>query len=90
MHDQFSYAALLADSAPDVTPTAGQYAAIGGIAFILTWPAISILGIYFFPTILAIFWGRPGRGAGRVFTVFLVNLFLGWTAFGWVIFLMLA
>jgi hypothetical protein len=42
-----------------------------------------ITAIYFLPTIVA--WGKPQAG-----TVFLLNLFLGWSLIGWVVALLWA
>ena len=44
---------------------------------------VGILAIYFIPTIVA--WGKP-----QVRSVFLLNLFLGWSLIGWIIALLWA
>jgi len=39
-----------------------------------------VAGMYFLPTIIAFNRGRHNKGA-----IFVLNLFVGWTVFGWVI-----
>jgi hypothetical protein len=47
---------------------------IGIIVFII------LLSIYFLPTIIALL-----RGHRNALAIFLLNFFLGWTFFGWVV-----
>ena len=52
------------------------------------WPAclvISVLGVYFFPSLVA-----SERKLKNSMSIFVLNVFLGWTLLGWVIALCLA
>lgn len=65
--------------------SAGQGVAVGlGLLFILGLVLVGIF-LYFVPSIVAYY-----RKASNMTTVLLVNIFLGWTAIGWIVSLILA
>jgi Superinfection immunity protein len=62
----------------------GQYSA-GPEWVVILISGIFCLGLYFLPTIIAIVRKMPNTGS-----VFVVNLFLGWTFIGWIVALVMA
>ena len=57
----------------------------GAATVVLGMLAVAAVGLYFLPSIVA-----TGRQTPHWLTVFLLNLFLGWSVIGWVVAMVMA